>query len=120
MRSAISAAVAVRCTDMPGSPWWPMPTSMLPRSIWKLALPTAGMVHADRPMPMLRVRAMRSEEHTSELQSQSNIVCRLLLEKKKKKNVNRYGNITNTAILYQTTHNTHNVPTHDGSACVRT
>src|SRR2546430_12588353 len=30
-----------------------------------------------------RIRA-RSEEHTSELQSQSNIVCRLLLEKKKK------------------------------------
>src|SRR2546430_9747173 len=30
-------------------------------------------------------RARRSEEHTSELQSQSNLVCRLLLEKKKKK-----------------------------------
>src|SRR2546430_7884008 len=29
-------------------------------------------------------RARRSEEHTSELQSQSNLVCRLLLEKKKK------------------------------------
>src|SRR2546427_8329279 len=29
--------------------------------------------------------ACRSEEHTSELQSQSNLVCRLLLEKKKKK-----------------------------------
>src|SRR2546427_5689486 len=29
----------------------------------------------------------RSEEHTSELQSQSNLVCRLLLEKKKKKRV---------------------------------
>src|SRR5688572_30970352 len=29
-------------------------------------------------------RADRSEEHTSELQSQSNLVCRLLLEKKKK------------------------------------
>src|SRR2546427_5077253 len=29
--------------------------------------------------------ATRSEEHTSELQSQSNLVCRLLLEKKKKK-----------------------------------
>src|SRR5688572_31714425 len=28
--------------------------------------------------------AIRSEEHTSELQSQSNLVCRLLLEKKKK------------------------------------
>src|SRR6266478_142384 len=32
--------------------------------------------------------ASRSEEHTSELQSQSNIVCRLLLEKKKKKKKN--------------------------------
>src|SRR2546427_8297419 len=30
-------------------------------------------------------RTDRSEEHTSELQSQSNLVCRLLLEKKKKK-----------------------------------
>src|SRR2546430_5466544 len=30
------------------------------------------------------VRGGRSEEHTSELQSQSNLVCRLLLEKKKK------------------------------------
>src|SRR2546430_11670430 len=30
----------------------------------------------------------RSEEHTSELQSQSNLVCRLLLEKKKKDRVN--------------------------------
>src|SRR2546430_5747575 len=29
----------------------------------------------------------RSEEHTSELQSQSNLVCRLLLEKKKKANL---------------------------------
>src|SRR3989475_6465181 len=33
-----------------------------------------------------RTPAERSEEHTSELQSQSNLVCRLLLEKKKKKN----------------------------------
>src|SRR2546430_12753160 len=31
-----------------------------------------------------RTAASRSEEHTSELQSQSNLVCRLLLEKKKK------------------------------------
>src|SRR2546427_9079881 len=31
--------------------------------------------------------AERSEEHTSELQSQSNLVCRLLLEKKKKNNM---------------------------------
>src|SRR5256886_14343574 len=32
-----------------------------------------------------RGRRVRSEEHTSELQSQSNLVCRLLLEKKKMK-----------------------------------
>src|SRR2546430_12140294 len=33
---------------------------------------------------------VRSEEHTSELQSQSNLVCRLLLEKKKKTKVTTY------------------------------
>src|SRR2546430_4189764 len=32
-------------------------------------------------------RQRRSEEHTSELQSQSNLVCRLLLEKKNNKNI---------------------------------
>src|SRR2546430_13292968 len=41
---------------------------------------TAG-VHVDRGQ-----RLGRSEEHTSELQSQSNLVCRLLLEKKKTSN----------------------------------
>src|SRR2546427_8698629 len=35
-----------------------------------------------RMLPRL-LHASRSEEHTSELQSQSNLVCRLLLEKKK-------------------------------------
>src|SRR5688572_31507272 len=34
-------------------------------------------------------RVARSEEHTSELQSQSNLVCRLLLEKKKKKKMTK-------------------------------
>src|SRR2546430_3955911 len=36
----------------------------------------------------LRLGERRSEEHTSELQSQSNLVCRLLLEKKKKRSEN--------------------------------
>src|SRR5256886_3886105 len=45
------------------------------------------------PRPM-RPSAPRSEEHTSELQSQSNLVCRLLLEKKKNK-VTRYKYGTN-------------------------
>src|SRR5256886_17683212 len=38
--------------------------------------------------PVLRGGPVRSEEHTSELQSQSNLVCRLLLEKKKTKTNN--------------------------------
>src|SRR2546430_12415505 len=42
-------------------------------------------LHDDQFQNVLRSRALRSEEHTSELQSQSNLVCRLLLEKKKKK-----------------------------------
>src|SRR2546427_7038499 len=36
------------------------------------------------PSAAYRTTMTRSEEHTSELQSQSNLVCRLLLEKKKK------------------------------------
>src|SRR5688572_32552001 len=38
-----------------------------------------------RQSPRSAMALPRSEEHTSELQSQSNLVCRLLLEKKKKK-----------------------------------
>src|SRR2546430_4279575 len=38
----------------------------------------------DAPVHASRDLSARSEEHTSELQSQSNLVCRLLLEKKKK------------------------------------
>src|SRR2546427_4528670 len=41
----------------------------------------AGLSEVDAPVSTADVR---SEEHTSELQSQSNLVCRLLLEKKKK------------------------------------
>src|SRR2546430_10597618 len=37
----------------------------------------------DSAVPPVKPATPRSEEHTSELQSQSNLVCRLLLEKKK-------------------------------------
>src|SRR2546427_7395130 len=40
----------------------------------------------------------RSEEHTSELQSQSNLVCRLLLEKKKTK---KYKSFRHARVIYQ-------------------
>src|SRR2546422_4594357 len=52
----------------------------------------AGREEADRLEPRYRNRSLgysylrdRSEEHTSELQSRLHLVCRLLLEKKKKK-----------------------------------
>src|SRR5438034_8053802 len=48
-----------------------------------------------------RSRSMRSEEHTSELQSHSDLVCRLLLEKKKKKKKKHQ-----THTIRQTTHAT--------------
>src|SRR2546427_1434887 len=50
-----------------------------------LATPTIGAISpATRAMRFFASTSIRSEEHTSELQSQSNLVCRLLLEKKKK------------------------------------
>src|SRR2546427_5299941 len=59
--------------------------------IWRQArrakerTPASVMGASSPALPILRsTRNMRSEEHTSELQSQSNLVCRLLLEKKKK------------------------------------
>src|SRR5688572_31825086 len=51
--------------------------------------PTVVRQSVRYPSPLLilclLIAGARSEEHTSELQSQSNLVCRLLLEKKKKK-----------------------------------
>src|SRR2546430_10721116 len=49
-------------------------------------LQTEGFLAKNRGLetsPRLNLKVVRSEEHTSELQSQSNLVCRLLLEKKK-------------------------------------
>src|SRR2546427_2350376 len=51
------------------------------RSRSRLTLP---LRYSENHLPSTMSPPMRSEEHTSELQSQSNLVCRLLLEKKKK------------------------------------
>src|SRR2546430_8133363 len=51
---------------------------------------------------LTRLCLARSEEHTSELQSQSNLVCRLLLEKKKKKHTRVYHHYRMTS--YDCTH----------------
>ena len=49
--------------------------------------PTSAMV-SQFGVPIQQQGYSRSEEHTSELQSLTNLVCRLLLEKKKKKHNN--------------------------------
>src|SRR5689334_23763939 len=55
------------------------------RPLWRQPRPVAT---ADDPIRIVTgTRMGRSEEHTSELQSQFHLVCRLLLEKKKKKEI---------------------------------
>src|SRR2546430_5865751 len=49
---------------------------------------SSGLLARVRASRTSVAEAQRSEEHTSELQSQSNLVCRLLLEKKKNKSPN--------------------------------
>src|SRR2546430_9049895 len=66
------------------------------------ALPISGFWPKCAKSWSRRSPRWRSEEHTSELQSQSNLVCRLLLEKKKKKNNTKPCNekYTNYKITY--------------------
>src|SRR5438132_7758702 len=47
----------------------------------------AGRRRAARQRPVVGGQPVRSEEHTSELQSHSDLVCRLLLEKKKQESI---------------------------------
>src|SRR2546426_8177900 len=55
--------------------------------------PLPGRVAAQRDLARRLGRGPRSEEHTSELQSPCNLVCRLLLEKKKKKEIEYQSHI---------------------------
>src|SRR5690349_22218600 len=66
----------ITMTMSPGTPWWTSRSRCRPRS------PSLHRVGAAAPA--------RSEEHTSELQSRRDLVCRLLLEKKKK-NKNKHN-----------------------------
>src|SRR5436190_7123403 len=55
----------------------------VPGEVLRGEVPGAGRSGAGRARPRSPRREPRSEEHTSELQSHSDLVCRLLLEKKK-------------------------------------
>src|SRR4051812_49564612 len=65
----------------------------------------AGIVAQDYPGPVRTIVIFdqhdpRSEEHTSELQSHVNLVCRLLLEKKKNKYSPSYNYTTETSVRH--------------------
>src|SRR2546430_7945887 len=60
------------------------PYTTLFRSVWLLAWLSGCLSGCLAACLVSCLVGWRSEEHTSELQSQSNLVCRLLLEKKKK------------------------------------
>src|SRR5690606_41510775 len=51
-----------------------------------------GQVQHQKGLPLELHQIVRSEEHTSELQSRENLVCRLLLKKKKARNVQQGKN----------------------------
>src|SRR5688572_32588239 len=68
------------------SPLWSRPRGCDTRR--SRSCSTAELFERRTPSYQPRVASKRSEEHTSELQSQSNLVCRLLLEKKKQKKNN--------------------------------
>src|SRR3989454_5561042 len=82
-----------RCWNSPcplsfaGSQAWMRPLPKLPTSRSPLKKPKSlgarASPHGELSWPLDATRRSRSEEHTSELQSPCNLVCRLLLEKKK-------------------------------------
>src|SRR2546427_7180870 len=81
----------------PRSTLFPYTTLFRSRGSAEAAQPSAEQ-SATRAVPAVRATA-RSEEHTSELQSQSNLVCRLLLEKKKKIVLNEVTWLHSTSTL---------------------
>src|SRR2546427_5376096 len=75
-----SAYTSLRTVDLP-APEWPVRNTNSPFAMWN---DTSFRASPPLGKALKTFVNLRSEEHTSELQSQSNLVCRLLLEKKKK------------------------------------
>src|SRR2546428_379885 len=78
------------------------PYTTLFRSFRDLVVACRRDIATDRPQPLLihqLITKIRSEEHTSELQSRSDLVCRLLLEKKKNNIVPHWQEVTDQRIV---------------------
>src|SRR5699024_11354204 len=85
-RSSVSAvSISSTASAQPERPGFGPPMDPLPLSVNSMPLEAVN-VHGNRALrSSSRSISTRSEEHTSELQSRFDLVCRLLLEKKKKK-----------------------------------
>src|SRR5687767_15769093 len=79
-RSAVDGAWSLTLDACRGNTEECSPAGALRRTV----IESSSMAIVSRLLPS-RIEARRSEEHTSELQSLAYLVCRLLLEKKKKK-----------------------------------
>src|SRR5205085_8093679 len=86
----LSPFFTVKSTFLPSSFTLPVPRAT--------TLPSCGFSFAVSGMMIPPFFVSRSEEHTSELQSQSNLVCRLLLEKKKNKKELKVAKLVSTAV----------------------
>src|SRR5438046_4012877 len=83
-----------------------LPISHVPHRLEERREPRVDRIGVEHGAPLPLLRAVRSEEHTSELQSLTNLVCRLLLEKKNKKNktikkIKHKQDIRELNIIYQ-------------------
>src|SRR2546426_5128964 len=79
----------------------PTPSSASPSTADTMTFTVANAGNGTDSMTIsenISVAGVRSEEHTSELQSPCNLVCRLLLEKKKKKNFINHQSCVNTSL----------------------
>src|SRR2546427_8738060 len=81
----ISKVTFVVCPAFTSTSFSCLPSVSCQTSIF--CLPAGTFSSLATPLPSVTAAMPRSEEHTSELQSQSKLVCRLLLEKKKKNKV---------------------------------
>src|SRR5690606_40000122 len=92
MKPELAEAVQAYLAQRKVNPRCPLPRRLF-RNRWGYAITRHGVhylvkriaANADIQRESLSAHKLRSEEHTSELQSRENLVCRLLLEKKKNK-----------------------------------
>src|SRR5206468_10357256 len=78
--------VAQQPGPQPVAPRWHAADGITAVGLGRAAEPRANHGDGDRRERCTTARGGRSEEHTSELQSRSDLVCRLLLEKKNNNN----------------------------------